>query len=100
MLLWRHLDPSLFPTVRRLIISINSALLLATAFFQVIVCLDVVRFDPKTTKPQTTVAIAPTIAAASAQMALIKQADNQIAPAAMAIFESNMAFRPPFKVLA
>ena len=62
-------DTSLFPIVRRSIMSINSALRLSATFIALVVCFDVVRFDPKTTTPPMTAAIAPIIAAASNQTA-------------------------------
>jgi hypothetical protein len=39
--------------------SINSALCFSATFIAIVVCFDVVRFDPKTTAPPITAAIAP-----------------------------------------
>jgi hypothetical protein len=47
-----------------------------------------------------TAAIAPITPTALSQIAPSRYADRAIMPAAMATFESNMAFRHPSKVMA
>ena len=62
--------------------------------------MEVVRFDPKTTTPPMTAAIAPITATALSQIAPSRYVDKKTIPAAMATFESKIAFRHPSKVMA
>ena len=95
-----HRPPPFAPTVRRSIMSINSALRVSAAFIAAVVCFDVLEFEPKTTTPPIMAAIAPIVVAGSNLIAPSKLANIQIPPAAMATLENSMVFRHPSKVLA
>ena len=56
---------------------INSALCVSAAFMAAVVCFDVLEFDPKTTTPPITSAIAPIAAVGSNRIAPIKLANIQ-----------------------
>jgi hypothetical protein len=53
-------------------------------------CFDVLVFDPKTTVPPITAAIAPTIAIESNLIGPNVRANSHVPPAAMAIFETRL----------
>jgi hypothetical protein len=89
----RHARP--IPTARGSIMSINLARSVSAAFMAAVVCFDVLQLEPKTTTPPMTAASAPIIVAGSNLIAPSKYANIQIPPAAMAAFESSIAFRHP-----
>jgi hypothetical protein len=81
------------PTSRRSILLINSALRASAAFMSVVVWFKVLVFDPKTTVPPTTAAIAPIMTVALNPIAPTIVAKIRIPPAPAANFERRMIFR-------
>jgi hypothetical protein len=82
-----------FPTTRRSILLINSALRASASFMSLVVCFMVLVFDPRTTVPPMTAAIAPIRAVALNRIAPIIIAKIKIPPEAAANFETTMIFR-------
>jgi hypothetical protein len=81
------------PTTLRSILLINSVLFTSAAFMPVIVCFKVLVFEPKTTVPPITAAIAPIRTVGSNPAAPMIVAKIKIPPATMATLEIRMIFR-------
>jgi hypothetical protein len=80
-------------TTLRSILLINSVLCASAAFMSALVCFKVLVFEPKTTVPPITAAIAPIRIVGSNPSAPTTIAKIKIPPAAMAAFEIRMIFR-------
>ena len=79
-------SPSASPTTLRSILPISSVLCASAAFMSVIVCFKVLVFEPKTTVPPITAAIAPIRTVGSSPTAPMTIARIKIPPAATATF--------------
>ena len=88
-----QLPTSPSPTTRRCSLLINSLLCTSAAFISAVICFKVLVFDPKTTVPPITAAIAPTVAVGSNLIAPMTIAKIKIPPAATAAFEMRMILR-------
>jgi hypothetical protein len=77
------------PTSRRSILLINSALRASAAFMSVVVWFKVLVFDPKTTVPPTTAAIAPIMTVALNPIAPIIVAKIRIPPHQLRILKGE-----------
>jgi hypothetical protein len=81
------------PTTRRSILLMQSVLCASAAFMSVIVCFKVLVFDPKTTVPPITAAIAPIMAVGSNPTAPMIIAKIKVPQAATAALEIRVIFR-------